>query len=99
MNSEIFKAWFQNEFVPTVEKHLKDNLPRKAVLFLDDAPSHPATEELSDGDIKALRTVQYTQKIYKVMACTKRSENIKKSGFWYKKGVFNGRDGVGSEYL
>ena len=34
---------------------MKDNnLPRKAVLFLDNAPSHPATDELSDGDIKAL---------------------------------------------
>ena len=55
MNSEIFKTWFQNEFVPTVEKHLKDNnLPRKAVLLLDNAPSHPAMDELSDGDIKAL---------------------------------------------
>ena len=55
MNSEIFKAWFHNEFVLTVEKHLKDNnLPRKAVLLLDNAPSHPATDELSDGDIKAL---------------------------------------------
>ncbi|XP_044311435.1 jerky protein homolog-like [Varanus komodoensis] len=55
MNSEIFKTWFQNEFVPTVEKHLKENnLPRKAVLLLDNAPSHPATDELTDGDIKAL---------------------------------------------
>jgi hypothetical protein len=55
MNSEIFKTWFKNEFVPTVEKHLKNNnLPRKALLILDNAPSHPATDELTDGDIKAL---------------------------------------------
>ncbi|XP_055933623.1 jerky protein homolog-like [Argiope bruennichi] len=55
MNSEIFKTWFQNEFVPAVEKHLKNNnLPRKALLILDNAHSHPATDELADGDIKAL---------------------------------------------
>ena len=89
MNSEIFKTWFQNEFVPTVEKHLKDNnLPRKAVLLLDNAPLHPATDELSDGDIKALFLPP------NVMAVC-----IKKSGFWYNNGVFNGRDVVGSEYL
>ena len=55
MNSEIFKTWFQNEIVPTVDKHLKDNnLSRKAVLILDNAPSHPAIDKHTDGDIKAL---------------------------------------------
>ena len=30
INSEIFITWLQNEFVPTLEKHLKDNnLPKK----------------------------------------------------------------------
>ena len=53
MNSEIFKTRFQNEFVPTVEKHLKDNnLPRKAVLLLDNAPSHPATDRLKMETLK-----------------------------------------------
>ncbi|MGP1927495.1 MAG: hypothetical protein ACTS84_00920 [Arsenophonus sp. NC-LC2-MAG3] len=55
MNTEIFKTWFQNEFVPTVEKHLIDkNFLRKAVLFLYNASSHPATNKLTDGDIRAL---------------------------------------------
>lgn len=55
MNSEIFRLWFQKEFVPSVEKYLNDNnLPRKAILVLDNAPSHPATDELQDGDIKTL---------------------------------------------
>lgn len=55
MNGEIFKNWFEQEFVPQVEKHLADNnLPRKAILVLDNAPSHPANDQLKDGDIKAL---------------------------------------------
>lgn len=55
MNSEIFKRWFRNEFVPSVEKHLKaNNLPRKAVLILDNAPSHPCQDELADGYIKTI---------------------------------------------
>lgn len=55
MNSEIFKNWFHSEFVPKVEKFLKENdLPRKALLLLDNAPSHPATDELTDGEIKTV---------------------------------------------
>lgn len=55
MNSILFKEWFHNQFVPQVEKHLeKNNLPRKAVLLLDNAPSHPDQEELKDGEIKCL---------------------------------------------
>lgn len=55
MTSEIFKEWFFKEFVPSTEKFLKDNnLPRKAVLLLDNAPTHPDPDELRDGDIKAM---------------------------------------------
>lgn len=55
MNSKIFKMWFEQEFVPAVEKHLAaNNLPRKAILILDNAPSHPASDELADGEIRAL---------------------------------------------
>ncbi|XP_060616128.2 jerky protein homolog-like isoform X3 [Anolis sagrei] len=55
MTSEIFKDWFLKEFVPSTEKFLKEkDLPRKAVLLLDNAPTHPDAEELQDGDIKAI---------------------------------------------
>lgn len=55
MNSKIFKEWFKNEFVPAVEKHLLiKKMPRKAILILDNAPSHPPVDELRDGDIKTL---------------------------------------------
>lgn len=55
MNGEIFKMWFQKEFVPAVEKHLAaNNLPRKAILILDNDPSHLASDKIKDGDIKTL---------------------------------------------
>lgn len=55
MNCEIFSDWFHKQFVPQVEKHLaKNNLPRKAVLLLDNAPSHPSEDELKNGDIKCV---------------------------------------------
>ncbi|XP_071039932.1 jerky protein homolog-like [Parasteatoda tepidariorum] len=42
MNREIFKQWFSEHFVPETRKALgKKNLPCKAILFLDNAPSHP----------------------------------------------------------
>ena len=42
MNGDIFRQWFKQEFVPAVEKYLgENNLPRKAILILDNAPSHP----------------------------------------------------------
>jgi hypothetical protein len=40
MDSEIFQGSFFNEFVPSVEQFLKSlNLPRKANLIIDNAPS------------------------------------------------------------
>ena len=51
MNGAIFEDWFRNKFVPGVEKFLESKgLPRKAVLVIDNAPSHPSN--LEDGDIK-----------------------------------------------
>jgi hypothetical protein len=42
MNRDIFKEWFDKKFVPQVHDHLKSKgLPEKAVLLLDNAPSHP----------------------------------------------------------
>lgn len=55
MNSPIFKEWFFKQFVPAVEKYLEaNNLPRKAILVLDNAPTHPSTEDLNDRDIKCV---------------------------------------------
>ena len=54
MDSAIFKAWFQDRFVPLCMKSLKEQgLPPKAILLLDNAPSHPDVECLcsSDGDV------------------------------------------------
>lgn len=52
MNSKLFKDWFFENFVPNVEKHLRElGLPSKAILFLDNAPSHPAETELIKGNI------------------------------------------------
>ncbi|KAG5322896.1 JERKL protein, partial [Pseudoatta argentina] len=52
MDTTIFKWWFHKQFVPKVEKHLtKMKLPRKAILFIDNAPAHPNAAMLYDGDI------------------------------------------------
>lgn len=55
MNSEIFADWFHKKFVPAVKENLKNcNLPQKAVLLIDNAPSHPSVESLREGDIRAV---------------------------------------------
>jgi hypothetical protein len=42
--------WFREEFVPT-KKYLKEKkLPRKGLLILDSAPSHPEESELGFSD-------------------------------------------------
>ncbi|XP_050300542.1 jerky protein homolog-like [Anthonomus grandis grandis] len=54
MTQEMFKNCFFKHFVPEVKSFLQSkNLPLKAVLLLDNAPSHPPAEELktSDGHI------------------------------------------------
>ncbi|XP_045473872.1 jerky protein homolog-like [Harmonia axyridis] len=51
MNREIFKKWFFDDFVPSVRAHLRSkNLPQKAMLLLDNAPSHPNENELETED-------------------------------------------------
>lgn len=53
MDGFIFKNWFFKNFVPDVKKFLKEkNLPAKAILLIDNAPSHPGEKELVEGDIK-----------------------------------------------
>ena len=57
MDSNIFQHWFLNEFVRATVKYLRDkNLRSKALLVLDNAPSHPSTEHLQsqDGQIEAI---------------------------------------------
>ena len=54
MTSDIFLDWFMKEFVPAVKRFLKKKkLPQKAILLLDNAPSHPSEDELEKDDIKA----------------------------------------------
>ncbi|GFW24404.1 jerky protein homolog-like [Trichonephila clavipes] len=55
MNAMLFKEWFRDQFVLAVKKFNKENdLPQRAILLIDNAPSHPGTEELSSGEIKAI---------------------------------------------
>lgn len=54
MDGSLFKDWFHQRFVPSVDKYLEEKkLPRKAILIMDNASSHPDVEYLCDGDIKA----------------------------------------------
>lgn len=51
MNQSIFTHWFKNVFIPYVQRDLKSkNLPPKAVLVLDNAPSHPEADSLKTDD-------------------------------------------------
>lgn len=54
MDSKLFTDWFFSQFVPAVIRHLKSKkLPAKAVLLLDNAPTHPAQDALKKGNIFA----------------------------------------------
>lgn len=51
MDRVIFKQWFFQKFIPQVRAYLQENnLPPKAVLLLDNAPSHPDVEQLKSAD-------------------------------------------------
>lgn len=55
MNGDLFKEWFEKQFVPSVTKFNNENgLPNKALLLIDNATSHPADTMLVKGDIKAI---------------------------------------------
>lgn len=55
MNANLFKNWFFEDFVPKVESFFKKHgYPRKCVLLLDNAPTHPSAEQLESGEIKAM---------------------------------------------
>jgi hypothetical protein len=51
---KFFCDWFRKKFIPSVSQHLKSlYLPQKAILLLDNAPSHPNEDILKsiDGNI------------------------------------------------
>jgi hypothetical protein len=51
MDREIFENWFHKHFVPEVQAFLKEReLLQKAVLLLDNAPSHPREGILTSND-------------------------------------------------
>jgi len=55
MDCNLFKSWFIDDFVQSVEKDLNQKkLPVRVILLLDNAPSHPSEEELVKVDIKAI---------------------------------------------
>jgi len=57
MTSGIFQEWFHHEFVPSVRAHLlRQGLPVKAILLLDNCPAHPPKESLvsRDGRIRVV---------------------------------------------
>ncbi len=44
---QLFQDWFFKEFVPSVNKFLrKSGLPKKVLLLIDNAPSHPVIKSL-----------------------------------------------------
>lgn len=51
MTKIIFEDWFKNQFCPEVKKYLKyNNLSKKALFILDNAPGHPVNlSELSEN--------------------------------------------------
>lgn len=55
MTSQLFKEWFDVQFVPEVTRFCQTaGLPTRALLFIDNATSHPSEGELVCGNIKAV---------------------------------------------
>lgn len=55
MDRDLFKNWFEKQFVPNVKAYNEENgLPLRALLLIDNAPSHPEEMQLVCGDIKAI---------------------------------------------
>ncbi len=51
MDCKIFSDWFHQHFVPLVNKFCGDHgMEKKALLLLDNAPSHPSAETLQSDD-------------------------------------------------
>ncbi|XP_066903730.1 jerky protein homolog-like [Halyomorpha halys] len=59
MDRELFSEWFNNVFVPEVANYLKNkNLPQKAILLLDNAPSHPT--DLKKNELQLGKSFRHT---------------------------------------
>ena len=58
MDCQIFSKWFHERFIPSVKKFCKEKgIEEKALLLIDNAPSHPSAATLQsadDGKIKAM---------------------------------------------
>nr|XP_022902916.1 tigger transposable element-derived protein 1-like [Onthophagus taurus] len=57
VTQEIFTDWYKNYFCPTVLKFCdRNNLPKKAILLLDNAPGHPKNLDTLDTglDVKVI---------------------------------------------
>uniref|UniRef100_K7FE06 HTH CENPB-type domain-containing protein n=1 Tax=Pelodiscus sinensis TaxID=13735 RepID=K7FE06_PELSI len=55
MDSAIFRGWFFNEFLLSVEQFLNSlALPRKAILVIDNESSHPHEDELISGNNRVI---------------------------------------------
>ena len=57
MDSTIFTQWFKQKFLPHCRRALKDQgLAERAILLLDNAPSHPDVDSLrsDDGEISCV---------------------------------------------
>jgi hypothetical protein len=57
MACDILASWFENEFLPSVRRHLHSKkLEEKALLLLDHCSAHPTAHVLKskDGKIKAM---------------------------------------------
>ena len=70
MDTRIFLEWFHNQFVPAVTKYLGEKgFPAKALLLLDNAPSHPDVKTLAshNGNIKALFLPPNTTALFQPM--------------------------------
>ncbi|XP_039627277.1 jerky protein homolog-like [Polypterus senegalus] len=55
MDRALFQEWFDKQFVPKVKAFNKENgLPPRALLLIDNAPSHPEEMQVVCDDIKAI---------------------------------------------
>lgn len=55
MSASLFELWFNEQFAPKVRDFLASKgLPQKALLLMDNAPSHPTADVLKSGGITAM---------------------------------------------
>ena len=55
MNSDLFEGWYNSEFIPSVESELKLLcLEKKAILVLDNAPSHTKICQSNESNLRCV---------------------------------------------